>query len=121
MTQWEDGSLVEGMANRTTYIDSVDNGQNSTKIYYFNRFLFADKYNFTFLAGTKPDYFLFRRIWKNYSTSEEVEANLTNVNLNDTNLDLFISSNATIINGTGAGLVMLYRNNDSTVYKVVIK
>jgi asparagine N-glycosylation enzyme membrane subunit Stt3 len=125
MTMWMDGSLVEALANRTVYVDSVNWGQNTgnlsnvNKIYNFSKFLFADSGNFTFLDSTRPDYLLVRENWITaYSGALEYEANVTNVSINETNLYLFLKSNDTVIRSGNVILTRVYGNNDTIIYRV---
>ena len=60
---WPDGSVVEGWANRTSYMDSVG-GENSTRIYPYSRFLFnTTKDSSYFYEIGKPDYLVARTFW----------------------------------------------------------
>lgn len=128
LTEWADGSLVEALANRTSYMDSVDAGQGTgdpalaAKAYNFSRFIYGNEYNFSFLNYSKPDYLLIRQIWVyKYSKAYEEEGNLSNVSLNDTNLHLFFTSNETTINSSGVSLTRVFGNNDTVIYKVILR
>jgi asparagine N-glycosylation enzyme membrane subunit Stt3 len=60
---WPDGSVVEGWANRTSYMDSVG-GENGTRIYSFAQFLFSTSPDTGYLYGIdKPDYLIVRNFW----------------------------------------------------------
>ncbi|MGC8648466.1 MAG: STT3 domain-containing protein [Candidatus Micrarchaeia archaeon] len=63
ITLWPDGSVVEAWAQRQSYMDSVA-GENSTRIYYFNNFLFntSDDPQYFYHIG-KPDYLIARNFW----------------------------------------------------------
>jgi hypothetical protein len=126
MTDWMDGSLVEALANRTSFSDSVDTGQrngNTTpviRIYNFSKFLFAGARNFSFLNSTRPDYLLVRRGWNPvFIHAFEDEANVGNVSLGATNIYLLLNESAPTINGNGANLVRVYKNNDTIIYRVM--
>ncbi|MDE1856707.1 MAG: hypothetical protein KGH98_01330 [Candidatus Micrarchaeota archaeon] len=73
LTFWPDGSIVEAMAHRQSYLDSVG-GQNATRIYMMARFLFNSTPDLQFLkkAG-KPDYILARTTWFGGTGSIEEE------------------------------------------------
>ena len=119
LTVWSEGSVVEGFGNRTSYTDSVDTGQNATKIYAFSRFLFTNEYNFSYLSEVSPNYLLLRSYFLGSAQPLEVEGGLSNVALNKTNLYLLLNnSNSTII-GNSATLIKVYTNNDTTIYKVI--
>jgi asparagine N-glycosylation enzyme membrane subunit Stt3 len=60
---WPDGSVVEGWANRTSYMDSVG-GENGTRIYPYSRFLFNTTRNSSYLYQIgKPQYLIARTFW----------------------------------------------------------
>lgn len=63
ITLWPDGSVVEAWAQRQSYMDSVA-GENSTRIYYFNSFLFntSNDPQYFYSIG-KPDYLVARSYW----------------------------------------------------------
>lgn len=60
---WPDGSVVEGWANRTSYMDSVG-GENGTRIYPFSKFLFNTTPDSSYLYEIgKPEYLVARTFW----------------------------------------------------------
>ncbi|MDE1865603.1 MAG: hypothetical protein KGH94_03135 [Candidatus Micrarchaeota archaeon] len=60
---WPDGSVVEGWANRTSYMDSVG-GENAIRIYYFARYLANDTPDSQYLYSIgKPQYLVARQYW----------------------------------------------------------
>lgn len=60
---WPDGSVVEGWANRTSYIDSVG-GENGSRIYPFAKFLIANNSDTSYLYNiSKPNYLVVRSFW----------------------------------------------------------
>jgi asparagine N-glycosylation enzyme membrane subunit Stt3 len=60
---WPDGSVVEGWANRTSYMDSVG-GENGSKIVRFAQFLFNTSPQSSYLYSIhKPDYLVVRNFW----------------------------------------------------------
>ena len=60
---WPDGSVVEGWANRTSYMDSVG-GENGTRIYPFSKFLFNTTPDSSYLYKIgKPGYLVARTFW----------------------------------------------------------
>jgi asparagine N-glycosylation enzyme membrane subunit Stt3 len=75
---WPDGSVVEGWANRTSYMDSVG-GENGQRIYYSARFLFntSDDTQYLYSVG-KPQYIVARSFWYQELGGLAVEGNITN-------------------------------------------
>ncbi len=60
---WPDGSVVEGWANRTSYMDSVG-GQTNSRIYNFSRWLFSGTPDAQYLFNaSRPQYFVVRGYW----------------------------------------------------------
>lgn len=65
LTLWPDGSVVEGVANRTSVTDSVG-AQNPSKADPFARWIFNDSNDPQFLTSSisgRPDYLLVRYNW----------------------------------------------------------
>ncbi|MDE1851651.1 MAG: glycosyltransferase family 39 protein [Candidatus Micrarchaeota archaeon] len=95
---WTDGSVVEGWANRTSYLDSVG-GENGTKIAPFNRWLFntSNATDFLYSIG-KPDYLVSRTFWYAELQGLFFEAGLTNVT--PYSYQTLTDLNRTIINNT---------------------
>ncbi|MGC8688154.1 MAG: hypothetical protein ACP5RQ_02015 [Candidatus Micrarchaeia archaeon] len=76
---WPDGSLVEGVAQRRSFMDSVG-GENYTRIEQFHSYLFnatPDNY-YLYNRAFKPDYILARNFWYNELAGIAIEGNLTN-------------------------------------------
>ncbi len=70
LTLWPDGSVIEGVANRTSVTDSVGS-QNASKAYPFASWLFDSNPDSQFLISNvsgKPQYLLVRYSWL-YETS----------------------------------------------------
>jgi hypothetical protein len=60
---WPDGSVVEGWANRTSYMDSVG-GENGERIYAFAQWLANDTPDTQYLSGIgNPQYIVARQYW----------------------------------------------------------
>ncbi len=60
---WPDGSVVEGWANRTSYMDSVG-GENGSRIYPFSKWLFSTTTDGQYFYNIgKPDYLVARSFW----------------------------------------------------------
>jgi asparagine N-glycosylation enzyme membrane subunit Stt3 len=60
---WPDGSVVEGWANRTSYMDSVG-GENGIRIYYFANYLINNTPDSQYLYSIgKPQYLVARQYW----------------------------------------------------------
>ncbi len=75
---WPDGSVVEGWANRTNYMDSVG-GENGTRIYYSARFLFNTSNDTQYLYDIgRPQYIVARGFWYQELGGLAVEGNITN-------------------------------------------
>ncbi|MGC8694545.1 MAG: hypothetical protein ACP5RI_02920 [Candidatus Micrarchaeia archaeon] len=86
LTLWQDGSAIEGYANRSSYTDSVF-GMNVIRMNEFAKFLFAKAGNFTYLTQIKPNYLIVREYWWNFTNgiAQEANLNLSNINLTQTN------------------------------------
>ena len=75
---WPDGSVVEGWANRTSYMDSVG-GENATRIYYFARYLTNSSPDTQYLYGIgKPQYLISRQYWLSELTGLVAEGEPSN-------------------------------------------
>lgn len=60
---WPDGSVIEGWANRTSYMDSVG-GENGSRIYPFAQYLIANNSDTRYLYNiSKPNYLVARYYW----------------------------------------------------------
>ena len=118
LIEWQEGSVIESLANRTVYVDSVDKGQNATEIYNLSRFLFTKGYNFTYLREVKPNYLMLRYAWYNESYGLEIEGNLTNVSINSTNMHLLLNNSNSSVENAGIVLEKVFSNNDTVIYKV---
>jgi asparagine N-glycosylation enzyme membrane subunit Stt3 len=118
---WPDGSIVEGIGNRTAWTDSVGN-QNSTKIEAFSIFLLNTSPDPQYLINIHPDYLYVRQQWK----QEELGIALERTGLYPTNLPVnVINASANmfkLLNGTytaqNLSLQKVFNNNDSIIYKV---
>jgi asparagine N-glycosylation enzyme membrane subunit Stt3 len=108
LTLWPDGSLIEGIANRTSYTDSIS-GQNQTRVYDFAQFLYAKKGNLTYLYHVSPDYLLVRKYWLTEAIAENAGLNQS-MEYNGTNYQAL--ENATI------GLPIVYNSGGTIIYKV---
>lgn len=94
LTLWPDGSLVEGVANRTSVTDSVGS-QNKTKANPFAVWLFNSTQDPTFLTGPingKPDYILARYTWLLETSGIYTEAGFNVTNYNQTILNTWMKS-----------------------------
>ncbi len=86
LTLWPDGSVVEGVANRTSVTDSVGS-QNYTKADPFAAWLFNSSPDPRFLTGPingKPNYLLVRNTWMEETSGILTEAQ-AKVNYNPSN------------------------------------
>ncbi|MDE1860350.1 MAG: hypothetical protein KGH72_01385 [Candidatus Micrarchaeota archaeon] len=78
LSVWTDGSVVEGIANRTSYVDSVG-GENGAKILGESRFLFSTNNDTQYLYSIgKPDYIISRSYWYEELGGLATEGNITN-------------------------------------------
>jgi asparagine N-glycosylation enzyme membrane subunit Stt3 len=112
LSLWPDGSLIEGVAQRQSYTDSVA-GQNGSRIKAFAKFLTQPSGNLTYLCQVKPDYLLVRSLWMSETQSINQEAGRPeNETFNDTNMN-------SLVQGTLGGVKIVYHNNDTIVYSVV--
>lgn len=121
LSGWEDGSAIEGWGNRTVYIDSVDQGQNATRIMYFTHFLFAQRYNFTFLEELRPSYLVIDDGWLAYPNYLETEGGISNTtDVNDTNLYVLAEPNATALAlpHDNVSLRPVYSEENITIYEL---
>ncbi len=80
LTLWPDGSVVEGVANRTSVTDSVGS-QNAQKGDAFANWVLNTSADPAFLTGNmsgRPDYLLVRYVWLGETDGIFVEAGLNN-------------------------------------------
>ena len=122
LTLWDDGSFVEGYANRVSYTDSVSGLENVSG---FISFLFENQSNLSYIKQINPEYLFIRKEWTGYLPSLESEAGFKAYsfpndmpinNLNSTNLyNLWQQKNIT---ADHIRLVPVYVNANDTVYKV---
>jgi hypothetical protein len=112
LSAWPDGSLIEGVAQRQSWSDSI---QSSGYGMSFGAFLFAHAGNLTYLNSTKPDYLLVRYILKNESYAIATEASMKPI-YNGSNLQALL--NGSIVNITHGYLKEVFINNDTIIYKV---
>ena len=110
LTLWQDGSVIEGWANRQSYTDSVI-GQNSTRMAQFSHFLFAKAGNYSYLQKVNPDYLVVHRYWLNYTTGIALEGNLNaNMSISGTNFQA-------LENGT-SNFPLVYQTANTLIYKI---
>ncbi len=115
LTFWQDGSLVEGLSQRQSYTDSVEKGQNETRIENFASFMLAQEGNFSYLSQIKPNYLLIRQDYINYTWAFRASS-MNTPHYNTTNLDILLAGYYGSSNGIR--LYPVYKNADSTIYKV---
>jgi asparagine N-glycosylation enzyme membrane subunit Stt3 len=101
---WPDGSVVEGVGNRQSFMDSVY-GENGTRIIQFARdFLFNTTPASGYLINEahRPDYILVRSFWFAELGGIAIEGNITGSNLANYGFDQFtqFSSGGTYANQT---------------------
>jgi len=109
LTLWPDGSLVEGVADRESYSDSIM-GQSTPYVVGFEKMLYAKAGNYSYIQSIKPSYLLVRRVWLNETIGILIQINRPlNTTYNGTDLQQ-------LVNGT-APFPIVFRNNDSIIYK----
>ena len=109
LTLWPDGSLVEGVADRESYSDSIM-GLGSPYAMEFEKMLYAKAGNYSYIQSIKPNYLLVRRVWLNETIGILIQINRPiNTTYNGTDLQQ-------LVNGT-APFPIVYMNNDSIIYK----
>ena len=75
---WPDGSVVEGWANRTSYMDSVG-GENGTRIFQFTQYLFNNTVDYQYLYSIgRPEYLVARNFWYEELGGIAQEGNISN-------------------------------------------
>ncbi len=110
LTLWQDGSVIEGWANRQSYTDSVI-GQNSTRMAQFSHFLFAKAGNYSYLQKVRPDYLVIHKYWLNYTTGIALEGNL------DANMSISGTNFQALENGT-FDFPLAYRTANTLIYRI---
>jgi len=111
LTLWPDGSLVEGVADRESYSDSIMS-QFSQYTVGFEKMLYAKAGNYSYIQSIKPrpNYLLVRHVWLKETVGILLQINKPlNTTYNGTNLQQ-------LVNGT-APFPIVFRNNDSIIYK----
>ncbi|MGI0141613.1 MAG: STT3 domain-containing protein [Candidatus Micrarchaeales archaeon] len=86
LSLWPDGSLIEGVANRTSVTDSVGS-QNKTKADPFGAWIFNSSPDGAFLTGNingRPSYLLVRYTWLLETSGIYTESGLNASNYNST-------------------------------------
>lgn len=112
LSLWADGSVIENIANRRVYSDSMAGGLGMPQ---FAQFLYAKYKNFTYLYQINVTYLLVRRIWLNENVSifSYISNNNYTLNFNQTNFYYL-----TVLNESDNNLSVVFKNNDTTIYKV---
>jgi len=112
LTMWEDGSLVEGVGHRISITDSVFS-QNGIRIVAFERWLYAERGNDTYINNSPADYLLVRYYWLTLTDAMKIEADINwNRSINNTNLQSLINKSA--INKWA----IAFQNNDTIIYRI---
>ncbi len=112
LTSWADGSLIEGIAQRQSWSDSI---QAQGYGFSFGRFLFARADNLTYLYNVSPDYLLIQTAFKNQSQAIAEEAGVSPI-YNGSNLQALI--NTSIVQLTNNRIIAVYNANGIIIYKV---
>ena len=113
LTLWPDGSLVEGVADRASYTDSVMGlAPWPPYVVEFEKMLYAKAGNYSYIQSIKPrpNYLLVRRVWLKETLGILIQIGKPlNTTYNGTDLQQ-------LVNGT-APFPIVFRNNDSIIYK----
>ncbi|MGC8669629.1 MAG: STT3 domain-containing protein [Candidatus Micrarchaeia archaeon] len=100
LTMWPDGSVVEALAQRQSYTDSVG-GENASRIYPFASFLFnTSQASLSYIEKVHPEYIVARTFWFNELPGIAAEGLVNNVKQYGYNM--FQSYSATHNNTTEA-------------------
>ena len=118
LTLWDDGSVIEGWGHRQSFTDSMMAGQLQPE---FTRFLLARAGNYSFIEKLKPDYLVVRQIWYTEKIGTEYytqyQAIVGEGNYTGSPPTYNGSNFQQLLNGT-APFPIVYRNNDSIIYKI---
>ncbi len=118
LTDWTDGSVVEGLGLRQSYSDSVMGIANGWQ--EFPRFLYAEKGNLSYLQQIKPSYVLVQKFWLDEAGALAVEGSMpSNMSINGTNFAAL--ENGSTFQSGNIVLNEVYKNNDTIIYKVYNK
>lgn len=101
---WTDGSMIEGIAQRQSYTDSVV-GQNALHVLEFRDFALARAGNYLYLHKINPNYLLLRKNWLYYNQFRVNE-------IEGSNLQFLLT------NQTSPELQRVYNNSEVVIYKV---
>jgi hypothetical protein len=112
LTSWPDGSLIEGIAQRQSWSDSI---QAQAYGFSFGKLLFARAGNLTYLYNISPDYLLVEPAFKNQSQAIAEEAGVKPI-YNGSNLQAFL--NTSIVQLTNNKIVAVYNSDGVILYKV---
>lgn len=112
LTSWPDGSLIEGIAQRQSWSDSI---QAQGYGFSFGKLLFARAGNLTYLYNISPDYLVIQSAFKNQSQAIAEEAQVKPI-YNGSNLQAFI--NTSIVQLTNNKIVAVYNAGGVIIYKV---
>jgi asparagine N-glycosylation enzyme membrane subunit Stt3 len=116
LTDWDDGSAIEGWGQRESYTDTVI-GENSLRIQNFSDFLYADSGNLSYVAQVHPDYLLVRTYWVNLEQSIQIQGGprIANATFNGTNFQTLLEAPNTIT-GNGVTLRKIFNQNGTIIY-----
>lgn len=112
LTSWPVGSLIEGIAQRQSWSDSI---QAQSYGFSFGKLLFARAGNLTYLYNISPDYLVLQSAFKNQSQAIADEAGVKLI-YNGSNLQAFL--NTSIVQLTNNRIVAVYNSDGIIVYKV---
>ncbi len=125
---WPDGSVIESVANRTVWMDTVGS-LNATRTYAFARWVFGQSTNSSYLSSLPqglPTYLFFRGIWQEeslaisieggYGSTYYLQGNYTPPGLDSTvYIELLNCTSCSMGNYT---LTLVFNNSDSRIYKI---
>ena len=114
LTSWPDGSLIEGIAQRQSWSDSI---QAQHYGFSFGKLLFARAGNPTYLYNISPNYLVIQSAFKNQAQAIAEEAGVKPV-YNGSNLQAFL--NTSIVQLTNNKIVAVYNTEGVIIYKVKV-
>ena len=125
---WPDGSVIESVANRTVWMDTVGS-LNATRTYAFARWVFSQSTNSSYLSSLPqnlPTYIFFRKVWQEESLAISIEGGYGGtyyIQDNYTPPGISGTVYAELLNCTSCSmgnytLTLVFNNSDSRIYKI---
>ena len=114
LTLWPDGSLVEGVAQRESYTDSIMS-LGSPESLGIEKMLYEPAGNYSYLYHLDPSYLLVRKYWLNETDGILLQMGLPlNTSYNGTNMQQLLQIN----NTSPPPFKIVYQNNGTIIYKI---